>query len=73
MKFVKKIDASNRIVVPTGIRDLLDVRAGDEVEFIVIDGQIVLRKPDYSADQGQKKIVAEQLRKYGYAVPPEFL
>ena len=52
MKFVKKIDASNRIVVPTGIRDLLDVRAGDEVEFIVIDGQIVLRKPDYSADQG---------------------
>ena len=50
MKFVKKIDASNRIVVPTGVRDLLGVRAGDEVEFTVIDGRIVLRKPDYSAD-----------------------
>lgn len=73
VQIIKKIDNSNRIVIPTTVRDLLGVRPGDEVEFAIKDSNIILRKPDLEADKDQKKIVAEQLKKYGYMVPPEFL
>ena len=73
MKIVKKIDASNRIVIPTSIRDILNVSTGDEVEFVINGNQISLIKATEAEEKSKKQIAAEMLRQYGYAVPPELL
>ena len=73
MKIVKKIDASNRIVIPTSIRDILNVSTGDEVEFVINGNQIMLIKATEAEEKSKKQIAAEMLRQYGYVVPPELL
>lgn len=72
MTFIRKLDGSGRVVIPATIRDLLGVVNGEEIEFVVNSGHVLVRRPDYDEDKKARKIVAEQLRKYGYAVPPEF-
>ncbi|MGI8575636.1 MAG: AbrB/MazE/SpoVT family DNA-binding domain-containing protein [Egibacteraceae bacterium] len=44
----RKVDDLGRVVIPSSIRKLLDIREGDEVEVHVEDGQVVMR---VAADQ----------------------
>lgn len=73
MKIVKKIDASNRVVIPTAIRDILGIASGDEVEFIIDGGRVVITKATAAEEKSRKQIAADVLRQFGYAVPPELL
>lgn len=71
MKIIKKIDNSNRVVLPTGLRELLDVRAGDDVEFVFEGNKVYIKKASEAMRKNRKQIAAEVLREYGYAVPEE--
>lgn len=73
MKIVKKIDASNRVVIPTAIRDILGIASGDEVEFIIDGSKVVITKATAAEEKSRKQIAADVLRQFGYAVPPELL
>ncbi len=44
----RKVDDLGRVVIPSSIRKLLDIREGDELEVHVEDGQVVMRQ---AADQ----------------------
>lgn len=46
---IRKIDELGRIVIPKELRKVLNINSGDDLEILVIDGQIVLKK--YSALQ----------------------
>ena len=54
MKIVKKIDASNRVVIPTAIRDILGIGSGDEVEFIIDGGRVVIVKATEAEEKSRK-------------------
>ena len=73
MKIIKKIDSYNRVTIPMPVRELLSVSAGMDVEFILEDGRVWMRVPQEEEVKSRKRIAAEVLREYGYAVPVELL
>lgn len=73
MKIIKKIDGYNRVTIPMPVRELLGVSAGMDVEFILEDGRVWMRVPQEEEAKSRKRIAAEVLREYGYAVPGELL
>lgn len=54
MKIIKKIDNSNRVVLPTGLRELLDVRAGDDVEFVFEGNKVYIKKASEAMRKNRK-------------------
>lgn len=44
IKIIRKIDELGRLVVPKDIRTTLDIQDGDELEFTVENGALVVRK-----------------------------
>ena len=42
--FIKKIDETGRIVIPKSVRKALDVEIGDDLQFFLEDGAVVLKK-----------------------------
>lgn len=46
---IRKIDELGRVVVPSEYRKILDIRLGDEIEFIIRDGKLELKK--YKGDK----------------------
>jgi len=41
---VREVDELGRIVIPKKLRDLLDIKHGDPLEFFEDEGRIILRK-----------------------------
>lgn len=48
----RKIDSLGRIVIPKTLRDILDINTGDELEVLLIEDCIILRK---KKDKERKK------------------
>ncbi|WP_283581346.1 type II toxin-antitoxin system PrlF family antitoxin [Ligilactobacillus hohenheimensis] len=63
--------AKNQVTIPKAIRDLLNLKRADTLEFVVTDeGQITLEKQESNANLWD--VVAQQEKEYGSIDTPEF-
>lgn len=46
---VRVLDDLGRVVIPIEYRRILDIKANDEIEFIIIDKKLILKK--YEGDK----------------------
>lgn len=54
MPLLRKVDKDGKVPIPTSIRDMLDLRVGDEVEIVANatnDHVVLLRKHGPRSDQ----------------------
>ena len=68
LNIFKKIDSLGRVVIPKSLRDRLGIKDGDELEIVMIDGWIGLKKK-LPADNDRIKIAIEVLEEYGLPIP----
>lgn len=68
LNIYKKIDSLGRVVIPKSIRDKMGIKDGDELEIVMIDGWIGLKKR-VDTDDDRIKTAIEVLEEHGLPVP----
>ncbi|AEB72545.1 type II toxin-antitoxin system PrlF family antitoxin [Lentilactobacillus buchneri] len=68
---ISKITAKNQVTIPKTIREALNVKSSDKIEWeLGADGQITVKRTAPEKDDFWK-MVDEQEKKYGSIVTPE--
>lgn len=48
---VRNLDSLGRIVIPSTIRERLGIKANDQVEFIIDEEKIIIKKSNYKLEK----------------------
>ena len=68
---ISKITAKNQVTVPKTIRDVLNVKSSDEIEWeLGSDGQITVKRTSTATNDFWKMVDAQE-KKYGRVATPE--
>ena len=50
---IRNLDSLGRIVIPSGIRERLGINTNDQVEFIIDNEKIVMKKSNYKLEENK--------------------
>lgn len=72
LNIYKKIDSLGRVVIPKSVRDKMGIKDGDELEIVMIDGWIGLKKK-VEVNDDRVQIAIEVLEEHGLPIPGSLL